>query len=146
MDAVISAEADLDASEAEKELLRLRSSYPELIIQVVKMKRPLGARTVRMIAMQTLRARKSGALLAERPEVDLLLRLAGTDQITMALKTHGYKAAGTKLLAAAGPQGEVDRLRTQLSGNGRYTVREEDEADEEGLAAVETAALLGTRV
>lgn len=146
MDAVISAEADLDASEAEKELLRLRSSYPELIIQVVKMKRPLGARAVRMIAMQTLRARKSGALLADRPEVDLLLRLAGTDQITMALKTHGYKAAGTKLLAAAGPQGEVDRLRKQLSGNGRYTVREEDEADEEGLAAVETAALLGTRV
>ncbi len=146
MDAVISAEADLDASEAEKELLRLRSSYPELIIQVVKMKRPLGPRAVRMIAMQTLRARKSGALLAERPEVDLLLRLAGTDQITMALKTHGYKAAGTKLLAAAGPQGAVDRLRKQLSGNGRYTVREEDEADEEGLAAVETAALLGTRV
>lgn len=98
-----------------------------------------------MIAMQTLRARQTGALLAERPEVDLLLRLAGTNQITEALKTHGYKGPGTKLLVAAGPRDQVDTLRKELSDDDACRVREEDEPSEEDFYAVESAALLGTR-
>lgn len=138
---------DLEASEAERQLLRLRTSHRKLIIQLVSMKKPLGARAVRMIAAQTLRARKSGAMLAERPEVDLLLRLAGTNQIAVALRTHGYRAAGTKLLVATGPQDQVERLRSELTDDKAYTLREEeDRLDEEGLSAVESAALLGTRL
>jgi tRNA threonylcarbamoyladenosine modification (KEOPS) complex Cgi121 subunit len=145
-DSAICFEVKIRAPQAEKELLRLRSGHPKLVIQFVSMKKPIGARAVRMIAMQTLRARKNDALLAEKPEVDLLLRLAGTNQITVALQTHGYKAAGTKLLVAAGPEGQLDALSRALSGDRARPLHEEVELRDVDLDAVETAALLGTRI
>ncbi len=145
MSEVLSAVVQLETEKTESELLRLRSKYPLLVVQIVTMRKPLSPRAVEMIAAQTLRAIRTSSLLADKPEVDLLLRIAGTNQITVALSTIGYKSKGTKLLVAAGPKSQVESLRRSLSQSPSYRMRSSEEVQERDLAAVEKAALLGTR-
>ncbi len=134
-----------EAAAAERELRGLRSEFPRLVIQVVSMNVLPSAAAVRMIAAQTMRAKSTGALLAAKPEVDLLLRLAGTNQITVALEKNGYTAKGTKMLVAAGTKKELSELSKKLSKMRGYALREGDDNDERSLRMVESAALLGTR-
>jgi tRNA threonylcarbamoyladenosine modification (KEOPS) complex Cgi121 subunit len=145
MGASLSAETSLAPEDAEGELATLRMSNPELIIQLVSMKKPPSARAVAMIGEQTIRAKETGALLADRPEVDLLLRLAGTSQISEALKKNGYRSKGTLILVAVGKDKDVEKLRRALSKLRAYSLREEGEMDDESRDAVEIAALLSTR-
>jgi len=145
MDSVTAARAKLSPGLADGELLSLRRRHPALIVQLVTLQEVPGGQTIRMIAQQTLRAMKTGALLAAKPEVDLLLRLAGTTQIALAIEEAGYKARGTMVLVAAGSARGVALLRRELAGNPVYEIIEGGEIDERGLAMVERAALLGTR-
>ena len=62
---------------------------------------------VEMLAAQTLRARASGSLLAKSPEMDLLLRLAGTTQISKAIAEAGSVAGKPFLLILAGEGGRA---------------------------------------
>lgn len=57
---------------------------------------------VEMVAAQTLQAKDSGSLLAKKPEIDFLLRLAGTTQIARAIKEQGAEDGASFLLVAAG--------------------------------------------
>jgi len=57
---------------------------------------------VEMLAAQTLHAESSGSLLARRPEIDLLLRLAGTTQISKAIKEKGAASGEPFLFVVAG--------------------------------------------
>src|SRR5208283_3366309 len=82
---VLCAEVRLpDSASADAELRRLRRESPRLVIQLMSMKRRPNTTAVRMIAAQTLRARKTDSMIAAKPEMDLLLRLAGTAQISEA--------------------------------------------------------------
>lgn len=144
MESVIAARAG-SAEATEDRLLSLRGRHPGLIIQLVTLKRLPGNRVVAMIGQQTLRAARTGALLAAKPEVDLLLRLAGTTQIAVAIKEAGYRAKGKKLLVAAGPSEEVESLEEELAEQKGYEVLKGEEIDADGLAMVERAAVLGTR-
>ena len=146
-DSTISALAEVDAETAESDLLTLRSRHPKLVIQMVSMAHIPSTWALRMIAAQTLRARKMKCLLAAKPEVDLLLRVAGTSQISEAMEKSGYKAKGKRLLIATGGEAEMKALRKALSKMPAYSAREEEtgKPDKEGMQAVERAALLGTR-
>ena len=66
---------------------------------------------VEMIAAQTLGADASGALLAKSPAMDLLLRLAGTTQISKAIREVGSVRGKPFLLIIAG------RSRPRISGD-----------------------------
>jgi tRNA threonylcarbamoyladenosine modification (KEOPS) complex Cgi121 subunit len=142
---VLAAKARLESAEAEPVLLSLRKRHPDLIIQLVRLKEVPESRIIAMIGQQTLRAAETGALLAAKPEVDLLLRLAGTTQIAMAIKESGYRATGEMLLVAAGPARRLSSLRKKLVADPSYKVLEGDTVSAPGLAMVERAALLGTR-
>lgn len=139
------AEAKVVPQKAEEMVSRMRSANPELVIQLVSMEDLPKAKTVRMIAAQTARAMGTGALLASKPEVDLLLRLAGTGQIAVAMKTCGYDAPGRKMLVALGPDGPLESLRETVAKQGAFKELKGDEIDEKGLRMVETAALLAAR-
>ncbi|MGC8568719.1 MAG: hypothetical protein ACP5LW_01770 [Nitrososphaeria archaeon] len=69
------------------------SSPEEDIVFRVEIKgdciKSLGA--LMLIAEQTLFAMKNGELLARKPELDFLMRLAGTDQIFLAQERCGGK-------------------------------------------------------
>lgn len=57
---------------------------------------------VEMLAAQTMGAESSKSLLARKPEMDLLLRLAGTTQISRAIKEMGAAQGEPFLLVVAG--------------------------------------------
>lgn len=59
-----------------------------------------------MLAAQTFQAESSESLLAKKPEIDFLLRVAGTTQISRAIKEQGAKA-GSRFLAVVAGQSEV---------------------------------------
>jgi hypothetical protein len=146
---VLCAEVRLaEWTSADAELTILRDENPGLIIQLLSMGGRPNARAVGMIGAQTLRALETGALIATKPEVDLLLRLAGTAQISEAIEKSGYRARGTRFLVAAGLDEGVDRLEASLSKGsraGQYRLLPEGELDAAGRSMVERAALLGTR-
>ena len=142
---VVAARADVSESDADALLSSLRKLHPKLVVQLVATKRTIDAGTLEMIGEQTLRAARTGALLAEKPEVDLLLRLAGTAQIAVAIERVGYRSRGPKLLVAAGPPGEVLGMRKALEKDGRFEILKSEVVTKEGLAMVEEAALLGAR-
>jgi len=99
-----------------------------------------------MVAAQTIRAKKSGSMLADSPDIDLLLRLAGTSQIEEAFREVGYKRAGPKVLVAAGPRRDVARLLAALKHDKRLRVMKKGRLTEKDLAMVEGAALVAARL
>lgn len=94
---------------------------------------------VEMLVAQTLQAESSGSLLAKSPEMDLLLRLAGTTQIARAIREKGSSAGKPFLFVVAG--------RTRPAGirgiSGRELPRKELSKSE--LLRVEKAALLNAQ-
>ena len=82
-----------------------------------------------LIAAQTLQAENSKGLLAKKAEIDFLLRLAGTTQISRALKEAGARSGDQFVLVVAGrrtikrPSGidakELPRLELTASERGR---------------------------
>jgi tRNA threonylcarbamoyladenosine modification (KEOPS) complex Cgi121 subunit len=83
-----------------KRALTLRN--PRSVVQTLRMGEEDNEFLVEMIAAQTLRADSSGALLAKKPEIDLLLRIAGTTQISRAIRERGAKEGEPFLAVAAG--------------------------------------------
>ena len=145
MGRVLAAAAKGPRGSADKALLSLRKRHPRLVVQLVALKELPSSKAVMMIGEQTLRATKTGALLATKAEVDLLLRLAGTTQISVAIEKAGYRSHGKMMLVAAGASTDVAVLRAELAADGAYTILEEDELTDAGRSMVEEAALLGTR-
>ncbi|MDA4125560.1 MAG: KEOPS complex subunit Cgi121 [Thaumarchaeota archaeon] len=117
---------------------RVRSKCPGALVQTVRAGLAANAFFAEMIAAQTIRAEATGALLAERPEIDLLLRLAQTTQISEAIERAGSKKGEPFLLVVASMGkglGSLDKLRL-----GRELPRKR--LSEPELVAIEKAALL----
>ena len=57
---------------------------------------------VELLSAQTLQAQSSGGLLANKPEIDFILRLAGTTQISRAIGDVGAKSGDKFVLVVAG--------------------------------------------
>lgn len=91
---------------------------------------------VEMLAAQTLKAEETGSLLARKPEVDFLLRLAGTTQISKAIKERGAAEGRPFILVVAG--------KRKPKGDGRLEGLElpRRELTRAELEKVERAALL----
>jgi hypothetical protein len=145
LSSVLAARARLAPDAGDSELLSLRNGHPGLVVQLLTLERLPSGRALAMIGHQTLRAAKRGGLLATKPEVDLLLRIAGTSQIDVAIKNAGYRARGEKLLVAVGPAAALGRLRRELVKDRRYELLEDRGMNDSDRAMVERAALLGTR-
>jgi tRNA threonylcarbamoyladenosine modification (KEOPS) complex Cgi121 subunit len=91
---------------------------------------------IELLAAQTLQAESSGGLLANRPEIDFLLRLAGTTQISKAIREAGVKAGDQFVLVVAGRS----TIRCPSGFGGTELPRLELTASE--LERIEKAALL----
>lgn len=77
---------------------RMALANPGSLVQVARAGAASNELLVEMLAAQTLRAESSGSMLAKKPEVDLLLRIAGTTQISAAIEGYGA-AKGKRFLA-----------------------------------------------
>jgi tRNA threonylcarbamoyladenosine modification (KEOPS) complex Cgi121 subunit len=94
---------------------------------------------VEMLAAQTIQAEASGSLLAKSPEMDLLLRLAGTTQISRAIREKGSWAGKPFLLVVAG-----GRRPAGIRGMSRRELPRRELSKNE-LRRVEKAALLSAQ-
>jgi tRNA threonylcarbamoyladenosine modification (KEOPS) complex Cgi121 subunit len=94
--------AGMQPEEVKLELLK---SNPGAVVQTAKPDVVKNEFFYEMLAAQTLLAEASGSLLAKKPEVDLLLRLAGTTQISRAISEFGSKAGDPFLVVVAGRRG-----------------------------------------
>ena len=70
----------------------LAEAYPGALVQTFSSRAATNGFLIRMLAAQTLWAERSGSLLAKKQEIDFLLRLAGTSQISEAIMRVGSKA------------------------------------------------------
>src|SRR5271157_839669 len=128
-------ESGVDPEEAKSALLR---RHPRLLVQAVKTESASNEFFVEMICAQTLGAAESGALLARKAGIALLLRLAGTTQISAAISKLGVKKGSPFLLIAAGEGAQMKTIRTPASWK-RLPRGELHRAE---LQRVEQAALL----
>ena len=117
----------------------VEARLPGSIVQAVRADAATNGFFVEMIAAQTLRANGTQNLLAKKPEVDLLLRLAGTTQISKAIEQMGAKKGKPFLLVIAGPGRGLAGLSVKELG-GSELERRELSSDE--LDRIEQAALL----
>ena len=93
---------------------RIRRRLPSLLAQVVS-SRLLGSETVaELLVWQTLYAKSSASLMAKTPEMDLLLRVAGTTQISEAIALAGAKRGEASILIASGSRGDLARLTSEF--------------------------------
>jgi tRNA threonylcarbamoyladenosine modification (KEOPS) complex Cgi121 subunit len=142
-------EIEAGPGEIENILSALREDSPGVIIQIFGANRAPNAAAVEMIAAQTLSASKSGSTLAERPELDLLLRLAGTRQIGEAFRRAGYKSNAKRLFVVAASDGNASRLGKlgrRLSKDRRFAEVAKNKLGKIDLEAIERAALLSARL
>ncbi len=135
------AKAYLLGSDASSEEVKkkLASANPGTLVQVARGGTASNEVFVEMLAAQTLRAESAGDLLAKKPEVDLLLRLAGTTQISKAIRSQGA-VAGEKFLAINAGRGE---LSTPAGLEGTELPRRS--LTEAELSRIEKAALLNAQ-
>lgn len=135
--------------EVEGLLAEIRKQSPKVIVQLIRAASAPNPRAVEMIAAQTLMAARSGSTLAERPELDLLLRLAGTRQIGEAFRRVGYKSNGKRFFMVAASEGhkaEMTRMGKRLSTDKRFRALAKKQLAKSDLEHVERAALLAARL
>ena len=111
-----------------------------LLIQTAAVEMATNELYVEMLVAQTYSAIEAGKMLARKKEVDLLLRLAGTTQISAAIAKAGAKGGKPFLLIIAGSADDVAAAEPELRAI--VTRLKRRELDEQELGGIETAALL----
>jgi tRNA threonylcarbamoyladenosine modification (KEOPS) complex Cgi121 subunit len=124
-------------SDPEALKLKLTRRYPGSLVQTVEVGAAKNGFLLEMIAAQTVRAEATANLLAKRPEMDFLLRVAGTTQISEAIRKVGSRKKRAFLLVIADSRQRGVRLK-KLGGR-ELPKRKLSEAE---LRRVEDAALL----
>ena len=93
----------------------LRKRFPNLIIQEVDSRFILGVNHVKKILALSLHAKKNKTLLSKKIEIDILLRFAGTTQISRAIRIAGKKALYKNyFIIAIGRKSTLERLHLYL--------------------------------
>jgi len=115
------------------------AKYPNSIVQTLSVEAATNRFYIEMIAAQTLSANETPSLLARKPEVDLLLRFAGTTQISRAIRQMGARKGKEFILVIAGPSRELANLSGEDLGGRELGV---GSLSQKELDRIETAALL----
>ncbi len=113
---------------------RLAELNPGYLVQSLRSNTDGNPAYLRLLAAQSFHAQSTESLLAKKPEIDLLLRAAGTTQIARAIREKGAKAGEPFIVVVAGP-------RRVKAAPGLQEIPK-NELSEEELGNVEKAALL----
>lgn len=84
------------------------------IVQICSAECILSGRHIELVAHQTIKALKDGELLADKPEVDFLMRISLEDQINKAIKKCGYKGKPSILIIFGESSEKAEKLARQL--------------------------------
>lgn len=95
----------------------LRQKYPDLAIQGIRSRYIVSVRHAKKVVYISLAARKSGVLLSNKIETDILMRFAFTTQINDAIKKVGLQKGQDFILIAIGKKSSINRLVHQIKGS-----------------------------
>jgi tRNA threonylcarbamoyladenosine modification (KEOPS) complex Cgi121 subunit len=118
---------------------RLESANRGSVVQAVRGGSAKSAVFLEMLAAQTFLARAGNCMLAKKPEMDFLLRLAGTTQISRAIDEEGAKEGRSFIAVVASSRRVVAPRGIKLAELPRGELTQTE------LEQVEKAALLNTR-
>ncbi len=132
--------ATIGAERDPEEVRRMvAAEAPGCLVVTASVAAASGLACVEMMAAQTFSARAANTLLARKPEVDLILRLAGTTQISKAVQRVGARKGTPFVVVVATESGEEPSVTWSRVG-GRELERKSLTPDE--LGRIEKAALL----
>jgi tRNA threonylcarbamoyladenosine modification (KEOPS) complex Cgi121 subunit len=129
-----------EGEQAQRLKKSIGSSFPDLIVQAIDSAAASNERLLEMLGEQTLQAAAGGNPLAKKAEVDLLLRVAGTTQISEAIQKVGVKDGRASLLFVAGEQSDLERLDSTRAAE--WERMQSGPLTKEDLERIERAALL----
>ena len=98
-------------------LALLRAEFPNLVIQAISSKFILNKEHVKKILSLSILAKKHNTLLSKKLEVDMLLRFAGTTQISVAIKHLGITRTQNFLLIVIGERLFLNKLYKRILPN-----------------------------
>lgn len=96
---------------------RLRAEFPRVALQAVAGRFVLGGSHLRRVVAVSIEAERRRTLVAKRLETDMLARLAGTAQVSAAIRSAGMGSAGGGpyvIIAVAAPAVRLAPLRARL--------------------------------
>ena len=92
----------------------LRKEFPKIKLQAISSKFVLNSYHLKKILSISLNSEKENVLLSNRLETDILMRFAGTKQISDAIAYAGLKPKNNFLLIAIGSKTMLDKLYQKL--------------------------------
>ena len=95
----------------------LRIEFPDLVIQGISSDFILSKDHVKKILLVSILAKKHNILLSKKLEVDILLRFAGTTQISEAIQNLGITKNQNFLLICIGKNQSLNKLRRRIFTN-----------------------------
>ena len=95
----------------------LRIEFPDLVIQAISSNFILSDGHVKKILSVSILAQKHNLLLSKKLETDILLRFAGTTQISDAIKNLGLVASQNFLLVSLGTNKSLNKLHERILPN-----------------------------
>lgn len=95
----------------------LRIEFPDLVIQAISSNFILSDEHVKKILSVSILAQKHNLLLSKKLETDILLRFAGTTQISDAIKNLGLAASQNFLLISIGTNKSLNKLHKIILPN-----------------------------
>ena len=100
-----------------KSLNTLRLEFPNLIIQAVSSKFLLSKSHIKKIILLSLVAKKQKNMISKKLETDILLRFAGTNQISKAIENVGLNSKDSLTLISIGRKNLLEKLYKKLGKN-----------------------------
>ena len=95
----------------------LRIEFPDLVIQAISSNFILSDEHVKKILSVSILAQKHNLLLSKKLETDILLRFAGTTQISDAIKNLGLATSQNFLLISIGINKSLNKLHKRILPN-----------------------------
>ena len=95
----------------------LRAEFPDLVIQAISSNFVLNKEHVKKILSLSISAKQYNTLLSKKLEIDILLRFAGTTQISEAIKNLGITQYQNFLLISIGKNQSLDKLQKRILPN-----------------------------
>ena len=92
----------------------LRKKFPKLVLQAISKNFVLNKSHIQKILQISLESQKANLLLSKKLETDILMRFAGTSQISQAISKIGIDQKNDFILIAIGPKSSLNKLRTLL--------------------------------
>jgi len=124
----------------------LRVRHPTLVIQGIRAYYVLNAEHAKKIVSISLSAQRSGTLLSNKIETDILMRFACTRQITDAISKVGVRKNTESILIMIGKQSDMNKISHEIKDHLQSVVFSKDNSrvisKEFGITKKEIASVL----